>query len=56
MKKKVRNDSFEFDVQEWFNELDKFNAVEPFVCEREQSTYREHVPFDDEEGSQKSSS
>ena len=56
MKKKLANDSPEFDVQEWFNELDKFNAVEPFVCEREQSNSREHVPFDDEEDWQKSSS
>jgi len=56
MKKNLRDDSSEFDVQEWFNELDKFNAVEPFVCEREQSESRERVPFDDEEGWRKSSS
>jgi len=35
-----------FDIQEWFEELDRFHAIEPFVLEREQPCMPERDLFE----------
>src|SRR5262249_15919198 len=43
VKKKRKTTWSEQDVQKWFWKLDRVNAIEPFVCEREQPPVQERV-------------
>jgi hypothetical protein len=43
----------EWNVQEWFKKLDRFNAIEPFVLEREQPFPQERDPLNSEIGKNK---
>jgi hypothetical protein len=51
MMKQTRSRSFKFDVREWFKELDRFNAVEPFVVERDRNYSQKHESSDKRLGS-----
>jgi hypothetical protein len=51
MTNETKGNRCKWNAQEWFRTLDRFNAVEPFVFEREQPEPSERDPFSDEDKS-----